>query len=580
MEERKILTRRSFLAKSVIASGGIILSSHIVACVRDFEGDADAPDSVPRFLHGVGSFDPTANAVIIWTRFTPIETEVSESIRIRWQVAEDEGFSAIVKEGTEIASMINDFTIAKDVTRLPSKGKFYYRFLQEELNETSVVGETITLPNSGDVVDSVKLAVCSCSNYPAGLFNVYDAMANSEADVIVHLGDYIYEYEEGGFGTNENTVPLGRVHDPSTEILSLEDYRLRYRQYRSDEALQLAHQKKPFIAVWDDHELTNDAYIDGAENHDSSEGSFQARRQRAVQVYNEYMPFRSNSSEIIYRNFEFGNLVNLVMLDTRIIARDQQLSFNDFFTAAGFDFAAFETALLNPERNLLGPTQLSWARNAVAGSSAQWQVLGQQVLTGRMFVPAELLIAIGTVASGNATAETFAQLQQTIIELSTLKARSLQGDPTLTPTELARINTVVPYNLDAWDGYPIERERLFATLNGKNVITLAGDTHNAWNTELKDAAGNRIGEEFACPSVSSPGFEGLFGNDPATIAGIEQAFVLLIDDLQYFDAARRGYVLAEFTSGTASGSYRFVDTLASTSYSVTEQHNAVVSVSV
>ena len=578
MEERKILTRRSFLAKSVVASGGIILSSHLVACVRDFEGDADAPDRIPRFLHGVGSFDPTANAVIIWTRFTPIETEVGQSIQITWQMAEDAEFSSIIQEGTENATIISDFTITKDVTGLPSNGKFYYRFLQEELGEASVVGETITLPNGGDAIDAVKLAVCSCSNYPAGLFNVYDAMANSEADVIVHLGDYIYEYEEGGFGTNENTVPLGRVHDPSTEILSLEDYRLRYRQYRTDEALQLAHQKKPFIAVWDDHELTNDAYIDGAENHDGSEGSFQARRQRAIQVYNEYVPFRSNNNEIIYRNFEFGNLINLVLLDTRIIARDQQLSFNDFFTATGFDFAAFGAALSNPNRNLLGPEQLSWVGSTIAGSSAQWQVLGQQVLTGRMFVPAELLIAIGAVASGNATAETFAQLQQTIIELSTLKARSLQGDPTLTPEKLGRINTVVPYNLDAWDGYPIERERLFAALHNKNVIALAGDTHNAWNTELKDAAGNRIGEEFACPSVSSPGFEGLFGNDPATIAGIEQAFVLLIDDLQYFDASRRGYVLAEFTSATATGSYRFVDTLASTAYTATEQHTTAVSV--
>ncbi|MEL6916493.1 MAG: alkaline phosphatase D family protein [Bacteroidota bacterium] len=576
--ERKTVSRRTFLAKAIIASGGIILSSHVVACVRDFEGeDDDGPaDRIPRFLHGVGSFDPTATAVIIWTRFTPVETEVGFSIPIRWQVATDEGFTHIVKQGVEQTSSSDDFTVVKDVTGLSPNGKYYYRFLHDTLSEESVIGETITLPLVGDAVSNIKLAVCSCSNFPAGLFNVYDAMAKSDADVIVHLGDYIYEYEEGGFGTNENTEALGRVHDPKTEILSLEDYRLRYRQYRTDEALQLAHQKKPFIAVWDDHELTNDANISGAENHDDSEGSFEARRDRAIQVYSEYVPVRTSDRNIIYRNFEFGDLVNLVMLDTRIIARSPQLSFTDFFEADGsFDFVGFQTALFDPNRNLIGPEQLSWAGGAIGASSAQWQVLGQQVLMGTMTVPADLLVSIGAIAAGNTSPEVIQQLQQLIVELSTIKARSLAGDPTLTEEELARINTVLPYNLDAWDGYPLERERLYALLNGKNVTVLAGDTHNAWNSDLKDANGSIIGEEFACPGVTSPGFEGLFGNDAATIAGIEQAFVLLIDNLKYFDASRRGYVLAEFTQGTARASYRFVDTIASTAYNEFEGNNAV-----
>jgi len=569
--ERKPLSRRAFLAKSVIASGGVILSSQMVACIKDFHGDGNPPDQIPRFLHGVGSFDPSSEAVILWTRFTPTAEEVGSMIPIKWQVATDYGFSQIVQEGMSEAYRDNDFTVVTDVTGLPSNGKYYYRFLQEDLGEMSIIGETITLPSAGDSLSSVKLALCSCSNFPAGLFNVYDAMAKSEADVIVHLGDYIYEYGEGGYGTNENTEPLNRVHDPVNEILTLEDYRLRYRQYRTDEGLQLAHQKKPFIVVWDDHEITNDAYKDGAENHDDSEGSYEERKRRAIQVHGEYLPIRTNEGAIIYRNFEFCDLVNLVMLDTRIIGRDKQLSFTDFFNADGsFDAGSFQTALLNPDRYLLGPEQLAWVAGAVGGNQAKWQVLGQQVLMGTMTVPAELLVLIGQIAAGDTSPETLGALQASIGELSVLKGRALAGDTTLTEQELARLAFQVPYNLDAWDGYPVERERLYSILNGKNTVTLAGDTHNAWHNILADVSGNAIGEEFACPSVSSPGFEGIFGSDPATIQGIEQAFTLLIDNLTYFDASQRGYVLAEFTQGAATASYRFVDNIASPSYTVTE----------
>ena len=578
--KRNVNSRRAFLANSIIASGGVILSSQITACekLEDFLGGG--PDEkIPRFLHGVGSFDPTADAVIIWTRFTPIEAEVGQMIPIKWQVATDASFGNIVAEGINECSISNDFTMIEDVTGLPSNGTFYYRFIQEELEVQSVVGETITLPEVGAPVSSLKLAVCSCSNYPAGAFNVYDAIANSDADVVVHLGDYIYEYGEGGYGTNENTLALNRIHDPKTEILSLEDYRLRYRQYRTDEGLQLAHRKKPFIVVWDDHEITNDAYKEGAENHDDSEGSYEERKRRAIQVHGEYLPIRTDDGAIIYRNFQFGNLANLVMLDTRIIGRDKQLNFGDYFNVDGsFDFVTFTAALTDPGRNLIGPEQLAWAAGIIGGNSCAWQIVGQQVLMAKMFVPAELLIGIGAVASGNATPEVFQQLLQTMTELSALKARAIQNDPALTPEELARINTVIPYNLDAWDGYPVEREKLFAVFKDKNTAVLAGDTHNAWNSDLIDASGNKIGEEFACPSVTSPGFEGLFGDDPATISAIEQAFVLLIDNLKYFDASRRGFVMAEFTQGSATANYRFIDTIASTQYQETVGKTATFNV--
>ncbi len=544
-----------------------------MACQKldDLLGNGGGDGDVPRFLHGVGSFDPTATAVIIWTRFTPMAKEVNDFVQINWQVATDSDFDHVVKEGMQYASAENDFTIVQDVTGLEPNGTYYYRFMQQDLDEVSIIGETITLPESGAAVNSLKLAICSCSNYPAGLFNVYDAMAKSDADIILHLGDYIYEYEVGGYGTNENTTALGREHDPKTEILTMEDYRLRYRQYRTDEGLQLAHQKKPFIVVWDDHEITNDAYKDGAENHDESEGDYQERLQRAIKVHGEYLPVRSNTEGVIYRNFEYGDLVNLVMLDTRIIGRDKQLAFGDFFLGDGsFDTAAFTAAIADPNRALMGQEQLAWTAAAVGASHAKWQVLGQQVLMGKMNVPAELLGLIGQIAGGDTSAETLGALQTLLTDLTTLKLRALQNDPTLTEAELGRLAAQVPYNLDAWDGYFVEREQLFGVMNGKNTVVFAGDTHNAWHNELVDINGNKIGEEFACPSVTSPGFEGLLGTDPETIAGVELAWTTLVDGLQYFDAKRRGYILAEFTPGTATAHYRFVDNIAATAYTVTE----------
>ena len=329
---------------------------------------------IKNFNQGVASFDPIFDSVIIWTRF-----DIGSNVTINWEVASDESFNELIRTGSVPVTSEFDYTINIDVAELPSNSKFYYRFYEEETKSISVVGETITLPSETDAIENVSFAVASCSNFAAGLFNVYDAIANSNADVVLHLGDYIYEYEVGNFGTNANginTAALGREHEPTNEIVSLNDYRGRYKQYRGDKSLQLAHQKKPFIAVWDDHEVTNDAFSSGAENHQASEGSFEVRKQIAIQVYSEYMPVRTSDPSLIYRAFNFGNLVSLHMLDTRIIGRDQQLAFENFFTETGdFDFVSFSTELANPDRRMLGDTQLSWLSNSLNNSST-WQVLG------------------------------------------------------------------------------------------------------------------------------------------------------------------------------------------------------------
>ncbi|WP_035558383.1 alkaline phosphatase D family protein [Hymenobacter sp. IS2118] len=552
------ISRRAFVRNTALLSGGVaLLPGFLTSCKDDDDEPAINYTGDFGFQEGVASFDPSATGVILWTRYTPATNEPGDA-EVRWEVAATPAFSPLVASGTMAALAATDYTAAVDVPGLTANTKYYYRFRNERTRAESVVGETKTLP-AGSQASSVKLAVVSCANYQAGLFNVYGAVAASDADAVVHLGDYIYEYGAGGYGTTPATAGLNRTHLPATEIITLSDYRTRYKQYRSDKQLQRAHQLKPFICVWDDHEYANNAYTTGAENHQpATEGSFEDRKRAANQAWFEYLPARTADKTRIYRRFEFGNLVNLLMLDTRIVGRDQQLSLADYFSPTGvFNAPAFGATWQNPNRKLLGTDQLTWLSGAMGGSSAQWQVLGSQMLMGKMYIPAELLPVVAQLAA-SPTPALLAQYNTQATQLSIIKTRILAGDPTVTATERARVSTTLPYNLDAWDGYPAERERVYAAAGTKKLISLAGDTHNAWHNDLTTSTGRRAGAEFACSSVSSPGFEALLAGNATAIAGFEQSNALLIDDLQYLDASKRGYVLATFTASNATAEYRYV----------------------
>lgn len=555
MTSTKKNTRRNFIQTTFLASGGLILAPNFISCSDDdpilADYDVDLL-TLKNFNEGVASFDPSSSGVIIWTRYSKAASEII------WELATDMAFSSIVRTGKITTEATRDNTIAIELTELEPDQKLYYRFINVLDNALSLTGETITLPVDAT---SVKIAVCSCSNWQAGLFNVYDAMASSDADIIVHLGDYFYEYGAGGYGSTSENAFLNRVHEPSDEILSLEDYRTRYRQYRSDNSLQSAHQKKPFVCVWDDHEIANDTYKNGAENHDeATEGSFEVRKQNALQAYSEFLPFSRISEDdnsLIYRTVNIGNLVNLILLDTRLAGRDKQLVITDYFRATGFDGPAFQAALTDPARSILGLQQRNWVLDQLASSTAKWQVFGQQVLMGKMYVPIELLTAFGTPG-----------FISVLTELVTIKLRMLNSDPTLMEEEIARVSTIIPYNLDAWDGYPVDREIIYGALNGKKIVTLAGDTHNAWQNTLKAENGTEVGVEFATSSVSSPGFEGFLGSTaPEVVQGFEQALLTLIDGLNYFDASRRGFMMVTFTQAEVASEWIFVDTILSDSYS-------------
>ncbi|AZJ33446.1 alkaline phosphatase D [Tenacibaculum mesophilum] len=554
------IKRRSFLRNSLLATGGLLLVPNFISCKDDDIDELPIPDNLAEknFEQGVASFDPTNSQVIIWTRYTT----QNASVALVWQLAKDKNFKNIVRQAEVTTDASRDFTVAVEIKDLDAGQKLYYRFVSVDDKATSPIGETLTFSES---ISEVKLAVASCANFAYGYFNVYEEIKKSDADVVIHLGDYIYEY-------GENTYGSFRTPEPKGEIISLDDYRIRYRQYRSDEQLKELHRTKPFICVWDDHEVTNDAYKDGAENHQENEGSFSSRKQSALKAYSEYLPNMTNlvDNSIIYRNLKIGSLIDLIMLDTRIVGRDKQLEYSAYYDEKGaFDAAAFQQAWLNPQRTLLGTTQLGWLESELAASNSTWQLIGQQVLMGKMLVPAELLTLLATVvaeasATGGASEATFNQFKKTITELVTIKTRVLQNDPTLTAEEKARVQTVLPYNLDAWDGYFMERERILASFKSKNVVVLAGDTHNAWYSDLKDNSGEKVAVEVATSSVSSPGLETYLG---ASATELEGALGLLIDDLQYSNFSQRGYMKLTVTAAGIQTDWNYVDTVTNKTYS-------------
>lgn len=561
-----ISTRREFLKISALSACSLLISTGLSGCMDD-----DKEISVS-FLHGVASGDPLSDRVIIWTRVT---TDAS-SIDINYEVATDAEFSNIIHDGFYTTDSSKDYTVKIDVQNLSEATKYYYRFSSNGTTSQSGVMKTLATGTQ----ESLKMAVFSCANYTNGYFNPYmEASKLSDLDVTLHLGDYIYEYGKYENDDFDAQIPsyatsdserIGRTFpdDNNKECFTLNDYRKRYALYRKDKGLQALHGAAPMIAVWDDHEIANDTYKDGAENHQIDEGDFQTRVESALQAYFEWMPIRpiTNKKEI-YRTFNFGDLVSLNMLETRIFGRDEQLSYGDFYTQNG-DFLAteFTNELTNPNRTMLGTSQLQWLQGEMAASNATWQVLGQQVLMGRMNLPAEVLTKISQLDNpemfGTTTEALLLEINTSLAELATLKARYLQGDTTLSETDLARINTTLPYNLDAWDGYYIEREAILATAKAysKNLVVLAGDTHNAWANNLKDNSGDTIGVEFATAAVSSPGLEEYLSLETLeSAAQVESVLSLLVDDLKYTNLYDRGFMEVVYTKNEVKSHWHYVD---------------------
>uniref|UniRef100_UPI0004A3968E alkaline phosphatase D family protein n=2 Tax=Vibrio parahaemolyticus TaxID=670 RepID=UPI0004A3968E len=518
-------------------------------------GSDDNESVAVSFEHGVASGDPTQTQVIIWTRVTTAASYVDVS----WQVASDMEFSNVVQSGVFTTDTGRDFTVKVDVQNLNANSQYYYRFIVGEM--MSEVGQTQTLPEDG--VEKASMAVVSCANYPAGYFHVYREILNqheqSPFDVVLHLGDYIYEYGAGGYAS-EDAAALGREPSKGAECITLDDYRKRYAQYRQDADLQALHAKLPMIAVWDDHELANDTWKNGAENHQDDEGSFIDRRAAAAAAWTEWLPVRENtfSNMLIYRQFSFGNLVNLMMLDTRLVGRDKPL---DYFSLSAPTMEAIGGLVAqsrSADRELLGTEQLAWLMNEFNTHDAKWNVLGQQVLMSRMELPSSVMTAMFQLFTSTEEKKT-----EALLAVNTAITGYL-ADPSADPISL-------PYNLDAWDGYYVEREKVYqlAKASSGNFVCLAGDTHNAWASELKDVSNNPIGVEFATSSVSSPGLEEYLALDPVAIAQMEYTLLHLVSELKWADIKQRGFMRVTFTADAAQSTWYLVSTIKDKKYQVT-----------
>lgn len=564
---RTSISRRDFLILTAKGVGAAVISSGLMGC-NSSDGDRDVSVS---FNHGVASGDPTQSAIILWTRVTPEETA---SIKVAWEIATDAAFSNIVNRGDTLTNQQRDYTVKVDAIDLTPGTQYFYRFTAN--GKTTITGQTKTLPEGA--IASAKLAVMSCANYPAGHFNVYNLAAQmDDLDAVLHLGDYIYEYPRGGYASG-NAAQLNREVLPAGELFNLDDYRTRYGQYRTDADLQALHAGVPFITVWDDHEVCNDTYKDGAENHNEGEGDFETRKLAALQAYFEWLPIRpiAQDNELeIYRSFQFGDLVDLHMLDTRVLGRDIQLDYANYMnpTTGAFDANTFTQDIGDTNRTMLGSEQLQWLQTQLGNSTGTWQLLGQQVLMGSMNLPAAVALTLMTL-------EQYSELGA----LAVLAGRMQAGDPSLTDAEktylaanqhkltdevMAQLQLPsVPYNLDAWDGYAVERETILQTAKayGKNLVVLAGDTHNGWASDLKDSKGDSVGVEFATSSVSSPGLEYYLNIPAASAPTYEAGIVGLIENLKYCNLRDRGFMTVTFTADDAKAQWHYVDTILSNSF--------------
>ncbi|MEM9964628.1 MAG: alkaline phosphatase D family protein [Asticcacaulis sp.] len=450
------------------------------------------------FAHGVASGDPLHDRLIIWTRLSGAD----RATEVIWQVAEDEEFGRIVQTGRFITDQSRDYTVKVDVGGLVAGQVYFYRF--ESAGQTSPVGQAKTLPEN---TDRLVLAVASCSLHPNGYFNAYQAIAElKEVDAVVHLGDYIYEY---GAGLNDygmaNGQLLGRIPEPPHEIVSLQDYRQRHAQYKREPELQAAHGRAAWICVFDDHEICNNPWVGGAQNHnpEKGEGDYFTRKAAALKAHREWMPIRDAEagqlSETIYRRFRFGKLAELFMLETRLVARTEQLDYpDDIPFQVGEDdqkipdYDALRVLINAPERELLGEAQRQWLDQGIEASVAHevtWQVLGNQIIMARVAGPDVRRIYGEPAVTG-------------LLNRLPAKARAVV-EPMV---ELFSQEPALPLNLDAWDGYPAERERLYDILkrHRARTVVLSGDSHSAWANQLHDAAGTPVAVELGVTAISSP----------------------------------------------------------------------------
>ena len=523
--------------RSLIVGAGLGLGALVLPAGR---GLAQQVLGARGFTHNVASGEPGPDSMLLWTRYVPAAGD--NTIRLDAEVALDADFTRPVSGGSVQTGPWRDWTAKITVDGLKPGTLYWYRFVAPD-GSKSPVGRTKTLP-VGDA-GRFRLGVFSCSNLPYGWFNAYGhAAARSDLDLWLHVGDYIYEY--GTPAATDVRVLDGRTLAPGHEILAIADYRMRYACYRADPDLQRLHQMAPMVALWDDHESSNDSWEGGAQNHQpAKEGDWNLRRAAAMQVYREWMPV----SDEPWKAYPIGTLATLYRTESRLLARTRPADIGATFKAADPEAAlkAFRDGIWqDPSATMLGSTQESWLAHALKANarSGAWQLVGMGTILGRTVMPQE---AVRWLRS-DATEKSVASFRD--------NARA------------AKLG--LPMWMDRWDGYPAARSRLLeaAQQADANLVMLSGDSHNAWAYGLVED-GRPAGVEFAGHAVTSQGMEGNMAADPAIVA---RGFIAANPELKWADTSRRGYMMIEVTPGRVTGEWLFLETIKARTTNIVGTH--------
>ncbi|MGW7369369.1 alkaline phosphatase D family protein [Streptomyces sp. NPDC054841] len=456
------------------------------------------------FTLGVASGDPLPGSVLLWTRLAtrPYEPDSGlpdARIQVRWELAHDARFTRIARRGQATAHPEFDHSVHVEVTGLDADRVYYYRFRAG--NWISPTGRTRTAPRAAARISELKLAAVSCQAYHDGFFTAYKHLAEEDLDAVFHLGDYLYEYAVNAVGGARNYADRRLPAHFNRETVTLEDYRLRYALYRSDEDLRAAHAAHPFVVTWDDHETENN-YADDIPENDVPPEEFLLRRAAAYRAYWENQPLRKPQQPDgpdmqLYRRFRFGRLAQFDVLDTRQYRSDQ--AYGDGWQTPGPESE-------DPARTMTGENQERWLLDGWQASDAAWNVVPQQV--------------------------TFAQRRNV-------------------PTADFKLS------MDAWDGYPASRKRILDGAEAAgvdNLVVLTGDVHVGYAFDLKkdfdDPASRTVGTEIVATSISS-GKDGV--DKPANWDNLTRA-----NPHMKFYNGRRGYVTVTLTTELARADFRTV----------------------
>jgi alkaline phosphatase D len=510
------------------------------------------------FTLGVASGDPDARSVVLWTRLAPDPLNGGgmghRPVRVRWEVAFDPQMKKVIRRGATIAHPRSGHAVNVVARGLPSDCWLYYRFYAR--GQASRLGRTRTFPSRWDHARQMRFAVANCQNYTGGYYTAYRDMLSQDLDFVVHVGDYMYEG-----GAQSSPILAARNHN-GPETFSVEEYRNRYALYRLDPDLQDVHAELPFITTWDDHEVDNNyAGLVAEDGAPYTGNDFIDRRRNAYQVYAETMPLRPRNrlgarrgSLNLARKLEFGDLADLHVLDTRQF-RDDQPAGDGFgstdtpppaveqllegvFGEELFDQAGIE----DPAASMLGWRQEFWLARNLWRSRARWNVLAQSVMV----------------------------MQWNLVEAARLTAAAQIGQ--LPPQQQAAIQQALStltnvLNVDAWDGYRANRERLFHVLEAlrpSNPVVLTGDIHSAWGANLledfSDPSSDVIAAEFVSSSISST----FGGADPRPTDFVVRASLADNPHIEFFNGLFRGYLLCDVNRHRWQTTYRAVGALADT----------------